>query len=354
MLMRVELLEAQSYENSDPYLMDQIINQMSEQLNDVPVNIKRVAVYKINYSAFRFTNEEIEYIRGEVEYAFRSFASLTVLSPPELEPNDKMRIIGSDSTLNILNIRGRSLADVSPELLNSISTKYSVHGLIELGVQRREPEGIVLSIRIMNPSSREIIWTKSFISNIFEVKEEVYKGKTFVVNFGAGRKTTDRIFTPDSMFTADGSLVLGNSNINEIVVDLHATATFRQPLHLDNSAYVGFTGGVHALRARDADEFSMTLLEFGITYYQAITPKNLNINDYTVMFFLNGNIQFPLGDQKGEMFSVAPGLMLNLSENIGLALYGNVILSGETITLENNQQITYNKVGYGIQGIVRF
>ena len=345
---------AQDFETGDPYLMDQILEQMSEEINDVPVNIRRIAVYKINYSSFRFTTEEIEYIRSEVEYAFRQYAGLTVLSPPELEPNDKMKIIGSDSTLQILNVRGRSLADVSPELLSEITSKYGVQGLVELSVQRRVPEGLVLAIRMMNPVSREVVWTKSFVSRQKEPKIEVDKGKTVVIKFGVGNRTGENIFFPDTVITADSTVIFGDSTLSDPVVDLHATFTYRQPLNKQNSAYIGFTGGVHILRANSADEFNLTLLELGVSYYQAITPEKTDLNLYRVMLFLNGNIQFPLGKPTGEVFNAMPGLMLNLSENLGLSIYANITLSGETLTLENRQQVTYNKIGYGVQGVIRF
>lgn len=347
-------LAAQSHQDGDPYMMDQIMNQMSEELNNIPFNIRRVAVYKINYSSFRFTNEEVEYIRAEIEHALRQYAGLTVLSPPELEPNDKMKIIGSDSTLQILNVRGRSLADVSPEFLNEITGKYGVQGLVELSIQRRFPEGLVIALRMMNPNSREVVWTKSFVSNKYKVEEKIDKGKTSVIKFGAGSRTGENIFYPDTLFRADSTFAFGDSVVNDIVIDLHASYTYRQPLNSDNSAYIGFTGGIHLLRARAADEFTMTFLEFGTTYYQAISSINEDLNLYRVMFYLNGNIQFPLGSQKGEIFSASPGLLFNLSDNIGLSIYSNFILSGETITLKNNQQVTFNKLGYGIQGIIRF
>ncbi len=349
-----DILYAQSFESGDPYLMDQIMEDMEQELNDVPANIRRVAVYKINYSSLRFTNEEIEYIRSEIEYAFRQYAGLIVLSPPELEPNDKMKIVGSDSTLQILNIRGRSLADVSPELLLEITEKYGVQGLIELSVQRRTPEGLVVALRMMNPQSREIVWTKSFVSNEKPVVEEFDKGKTHVIKFGVGSRTGNNIFTPDSLVARDSSFVAGDSTLSDIIVDIGATYTYRQPLNKENSAYLGFTGGFHVLRPREADEFKMTLLEFGVTYYQAIGQKIEDIDAYRVAFYLNGNVQFPLGKEDGQMFSASPGLLLNLTENLGIAVYSNITLSGETITLENTQQVTFDKLSYGIQGIIRF
>lgn len=339
---------AQKHETGDPYLMDRIVQQMDVEFNNIPVNIRRIAVYKINYNALRFTNEEIEYIRSEVEYAFREYAGLTILSPPELEPNDKMKIMGSDSTLQILNIRGRSLADVSPKFLTEITEKYGVQGLVELGIQRRKPEGLVLSIRMMNPESREVVWTKSFISNVIEPELKEDKGNTSVIAFGVGSRSTKGLASPDT----NGVFV--DSLFEKVVIDLHASYTFRQPLNSENSAYIGFTGGFHVLKSSQAEEFEMSLVKFGITYVQAITAKNEDINDYRVMLFLDGNIQVPIGKPTGEMFSVSPSLLLNLSKNLGLKFYGNLILSGDQINLENNQRATFNKISYGVQGVIRF
>ncbi len=339
---------AQDHESGVPYQMGQIFEQMVDQINDVPVNIRRVAVYKLNYNAMRFTVQEVEFIRGELEAAFREFAGLTVLSPPELEPNDKMKIIGNDSTLQILNIQGRSLADVSPELLTEIASNYGVQGLLEVSMQKRSPDGLILSLRMISPRSREIVWTKSFISNPFRVELEVDKGFTSVLKFGAGT------IEAESITRADTSFATPDTAIGKPVVNYSVSFTYRQPINLDNSAYIGFTGGVNILRSASDSNFDLTMIELGATYYQAITEKNEDINDYRVMLFFNGNIKFPINSTKGEFYSFKPGVMFNMSKNLGLILYTDLIISGETLTLENNDKITYGKVGYGLQAVVRF
>ena len=346
--MLVQVGQAQTYEEGIPYQTEQIKSQLQEGLADLPAGVRRIAVYKMNYSALRFTTQEIEYLRAEIEASFREYAGLTVLSPPELEPNDKMKIFGSDSTLKIMNIQGRSLADVSPELLTTVAQNYGVQGLVELSVQRRNPEGLIVSIRMINPNSREIVWTKSFVSNPFEVEEEIDNGQTIVLQFGAGSRQGD------SIFRADTSLANQDTTLNALIVDFSASITYRQTLKSDNSAYLGFTGGLSILRSQDAEAFNITLIELGATYYQAITQKNEDINDYRMMFYMNANVAFPISSTKGEFFSAQPGLLLNLSRNLGLSFYTNLILSGDTLTLKNGDKLTYNKLGYGLHAVVRF
>lgn len=339
---------AQDHKSGDPYLMEQITNQMSEELSDIPVNIRRVAVYKINYSALRFTPQQVEFIRAEVESAMRLYAGLTVLSPPELEPNDKMKIMGNDSTLQILNIRGRSLADVSPEFLTTITDKYGVQGLIELTVQRRYPEGLVISVRMMNPISREVIWTRSFVSNPFEVVEEIVQSKSHMINFGAESRASESITLVDTTGAET------DSTLDKTIIDFQVSYTFRQPLNAENSSYVGLSGGFHILKSSEAQDFEINFLEFGVSYYQAVTQMNEDLNESRVMLLLKASAQIPIGKPKGQIFSFNPGLMFNLSENIGLAVYGSIALSGETITLENNNKVTFNRTSYGVQGVIRF
>jgi hypothetical protein len=260
-----------------------------------------------------------------------------------------MKIFGSDSTLQILNIQGRSLADVSPDFLSEITTKYGVNGLIEVGLQRRNPDGLVLSIRMMNPSSREIVWSKSFIANPFEINEEVDKGNTLVFSFGTGALQTE------SKFRTDTSFANQDTAFSSLVFNYAANVSYRQPINAENSAYIGFTGGFNVLQSSQDNDFDITFIELGISYYQALSPeKNVTINDYKMMLFLKSSIQFPVSSVKGEILSAQPGLMLNLSKNLGVSFYTSLILSGEELTLSNNDRITYNKVGYGVHAVVRF
>ena len=196
----------------------------------------------------------------------------------------------------------------------------------------------------MNPNSREIVWTKSFIANPFKVKEEVDLGQRIVLSIGAGGNQGESIASSDTTITGIGA----------VVANFNASVTFRQSLNPENSAYLGFTGGLNVLRSTKHPSFDLTLIELGATYYQAISQKNEAINDYRMMFFANANVLFSSGGATGQVFSVKPGLMLNLTQNLGLSFYSSMIISGETLTLDNNDDITYNKLGYGLHAVIRF
>jgi len=365
-----------THQQGDPFMVEKIQEQLNPSLTDFPASVRRIAIYKINYSALRFTNEEVEYIRAEIEYSMRQYAGLTVISPPELEPNDKLKIVGNDSTLQILNMQGRSLADVSPEMLEEISYKYGVQGLIELSLQRREPEGLVIGIRVMNPQSREIVWSNSFISNPPVVLPTLNQGNQKLVTFGITTRSSDSWYrnqyatttiSNDTTSTGAGAGAGADSTANafshqadtllrQALTDFSITFTYRQPLDLENSSYIGFSAAYHIIRSqnRDLTLFDISLFDIGLIYYQALSEKVPDIDEYRVVFYSKLSTQFPLGNQKGEMFMLEPGLQFNLSKNIGLSVFGNLMLAGETIKLANKDRLTYKQTGFGFHAVIRF
>ena len=361
-----------THRQGDPFMVEKIQEQLNPSLTDFPASVRRIAIYKINYSALRFTNEEVEYIRAEVEYSMRQYAGLTVISPPELEPNDKLKIVGNDSTLQILNMQGRSLADVSPEMLEEISYKYGVQGLIELSLQRRQPEGLVIGIRVMNPQSREIVWSNSFISNPPVVLPTLNQGNQKLVTFGITTRSSDSWYrnqyattTISNDTTSAGAGTDSTANafshqadtlLRQALTDFSITFTYRQPLDLENSSYIGFSAAYHIIRSqnRDLTLFDISLFDIGLIYYQALSEKVPDIDEYRVVFYSKLSTQFPLGNQKGEMFMLEPGLQFNLSKNIGLSVFGNLMLAGETIKLANKDRLTYKQTGFGFHAVIRF
>ena len=373
-LIDSQLINAQmfTHQQGDPFMVEKIQEQLNPSLTDFPASVRRIAIYKINYSALRFTNEEVEYIRAEVEYSMRQYAGLTVISPPELEPNDKLKIVGNDSTLQILNMQGRSLADVSPEMLEEISYKYGVQGLIELSLQRRQPEGLVIGIRVMNPQSREIVWSNSFISNPPVVLPTLNQGNQKLVTFGITTRSSDSWYrnqyattTISNDTTSAGAGTDSTANafshqadtlLRQALTDFSITFTYRQPLDLENSSYIGFSAAYHIIRSqnRDLTLFDISLFDIGLIYYQALSEKVPDIDEYRVVFYSKLSTQFPLGNQKGEMFMLEPGLQFNLSKNIGLSVFGNLMLAGETIKLANKDRLTYKQTGFGFHAVIRF
>ena len=72
-----------------------------------------------------------------------------------------------------------------------------------------------------------------------------------------------------------------------------------------------------------------------------------------MMLFFNGKVSVPMDKIKGEFYSFKPGVMLNMSK-FGICSLHRYHIYGETLTLNNDDKITFGKIGYGLQAVVKF
>ena len=88
--------------------------------------------------------------------------------------------------------------------------------------------------------------------------------------------------------------------LRQPLTDFSVTFTYRQPLDLENSSYIGFSAGYHIVRSQDREQtlFDISLFELGLIYYQAISEKVPDIDEYRVVFYSKLNTQFPLGNKR--------------------------------------------------------
>ncbi|MEX0721406.1 MAG: hypothetical protein WD059_12110 [Balneolaceae bacterium] len=329
---------------ADSYQLERITAQMIAEISDIPVSVRRMAIYKLNYNSSSFDKQSIAYIKSEIESVFRDYSPVRVISPPELDPTDNLKIVGSDSTLQIMNIQGRSVADMSPELLENISSKYSVSGLVELTLQKKRPEGLIISVRIISPSSREIVWSKSFESYPVEEREKVDLGKRVTLNFGATSLTNES-------FTLAGSEEMEESK----TLNYNFTFGYRQPLNLDNSSYLGLFVGYNKMRSTDNPDFENAFLEVGLSFDQALSRKSPDIRGYRVMLGVDASIWLPRDEKKGDIVMISPSIMFNLTENLGFEVNGLAFMSDRSVQDPVNSNIfTYGQLGYGVRAYVQF
>lgn len=338
------LIQAQSRSNADSYLVEKITDQLSEAVTDIPVNIRRVSVYRLNYDINRFTKEDIGYVRAEIENTLKRFASLSIISPSELEPTNELKILGRDSTLQISNMAGRSFAESSEEYLLEIVQKYNIHALVELTIQKKPIEGYLVNIKMVRPQSQEIAWVGSFVSNPVVIKEKDSSVKLTLIRGGVSSFSTENT-------TIDSVLI----PVSESVLSYSASVSYRQPIDKKKSGYVALNAGLNIFRSASDSSFNASFVQAGVSYYQAISQESENIDGYRIMFMTDVSVLFPLTNVKGEMFMVSPGLAFNLSENLGINAQAHLIVSGEELRLRNTtNRITYNKFGYGLQVVFRF
>ncbi|MEO1022922.1 MAG: hypothetical protein AAFW89_10305 [Bacteroidota bacterium] len=344
---------AQEKKDANTYLLHKITPQIEAALGEIPIGIRRVSVYRLNYDPQFFTPEDANYIRAEVEATIQRGSAIRILTPPELEPNDELKIFGNDSTLQVSNLEGRSFADNSQILLQEVVERYDIQGLVELTIQKKYFEGIVLTMRMINPNNQELIFARSFVSNPIRFTEKKDSSiHHFVASFGLGNWNGESFLEIQDSGMGPDTVSVNN---DDTILDLNFSLSYRQSISDDNSSYLGALIGFHNLRSRNIDAFDVNFFELGLTWDQAISKRIAHINEYRVKLLAKGSVLFPLGDRSGELIMISPGLQLNLTRNLSLNLYTQSILSGERIREDDSfQVITFNRFGYGLQGMVRF
>tara|TARA_R110002124_G_scaffold282274_2_gene457297 strand:+ start:9788 stop:10858 length:1071 start_codon:yes stop_codon:yes gene_type:complete len=329
---------------SQALLIEKVISQLEQSMSDIPSDVKRVAIYRLNYNKNLLSNEDLNYITARIESTFRNFGALTILSPRELEPTDELKVFGRDSTIQISNLKGRSLAESNTELLTETAAKYSIQGLIEITIQARPIEGYALTFKMIRPESQEVVWVKGLVSNPIFPKEEKDKGKLTFLSFGVETLT-------GSSFTIDST----TTDAEQQILSYNANLLFRQPIDLENSGYLGLKFGVNLLKGVDDSLYNATLINIGTVFHYGLGEKKESINANRLLLTLEADVRFALSKYQGSIFTVSPGLQFNFTRSISIAMYARNIISGDELReKDENKSITYNKLSYGLQYVFRF
>ena len=122
----------------------------------------------------------------------------------------------------------------------------------------------------MNPQSREIVWSNSFISNPPVVLPTLNQGNQKLVTFGITTRSSDSWYrnqyatttiSNDTTSAGAGAGAGADSTANafshqadtllrQALTDFSITFTYRQPLDLENSSYIGFSAAYHIIRSQ--------------------------------------------------------------------------------------------------------
>lgn len=326
----------------------QLMQNLEETLAEVPFNVQRIVFLRLEHNSARFDDERISYVRDEIESVFSGQPGITILSVPELEVAPVLKISSTDTSLTVENLSPFS-ATSNPEDLLKIGEKYAIQGYLDGRIQYSEALGYQLNLRITRPESREVVWNKTIETRTFQPEPEKFEGKRTIIAAGAGLHST-------FAYQVQGS-THGGDFLN---VNYHAALTFRQGMTPRNSGYVGLSGKINffSLISIDDDgsfeEFSKLVPEVGVTFFKTFIERSDIPNDHWIEAYLGVNMLFP--PQSDNLFSVNQGVFLNLTDNLGIALDIQYLLSDEHILFDEdtNNSLILNNLGYGIRFLLRF
>ncbi len=329
---------------SDAVLIETAIAKLEDMTSDIPTDVRRVTIYRLNYNEDFLSEETIEYIVSRIEQTLKEYSALSIISPPELKPTNELKIFGRDSTIQISNTKGRSLAESSAELLLETTQKYAIHALIEVSVQKKAIEGFIINIRMKRPESLEVIWVKTVISKQIFPKEEIDKGKLTFLSVGV-ETVTGQSFNVDSVST----------DAEQQILNFNASLTIRQPIDLSTSSYFGVKAGLNIYKGTQDSLYNVNLINLGVVFHYGLGEKNESINGNRLILTLDADVRFAINKYNGSIFTVSPGLQFNFTESISIGLHARNIISGNELRQkEVNQSITFNRLSYGLQCVFRF
>lgn len=324
-------------------LVEKVIKQLEGSFIDIPIGVKRVSIYRLNYDKKILKSEDLNFITAKIEHTFKEFGALTIISPRELEPNNELKIVGRDSSFQISNAKGRSIAESNTTLLIETAEKYAIHGLVELTIQKEYIEGYVFTLKMIRPESQEVIWLKTIASNPIKPKIKKDKGKLTLVSVGV-----------ETLNGASYSVNGATTNAEQQVLSYNGSVTVRQPIDSENKGYLGIETGVSYLKGVDDNRYDATLIHLGTSFQHGLGEKKETINANRIAFMLDADVRFALNTYKGSIFTVSSGFNFNFTRSISLGIYARNIISGNKMKESaTNKSITFNRLSYGIQCIIR-
>ena len=330
--------------------LQDLFDQLEENLNDIPLTLRRAAVFRIERDEELFTASDANYIRNQVEGILKANSSLTLLSPLELQPTDAVKIIASDTTLQISSQKGRSFADLNLDKLLETAREYNVQGLVEISVFRRSVLGLVLTVRIISAESLELLWSKTVESYPPPAKPEPEdSSRTSMLSVG--------LFSYTGAFLEDG---VKRQDIDQSVTMLHTTlhGYFMQPMQSTYDSYFGlFAGGNFSTTISDSIQArDLVMLDVGMLYRVAITPYNSFRGANPLWITSSLMVSVPLIGEKGYLFTLSPvNLLVHFTRNFSLAIEPRLIVGENDITYgKSTDVILFDRFNYGFKFIYTF
>jgi hypothetical protein len=281
-----------------------------------------------------------------------------MLALEEFEQENVLQITGTDSSLVLKNTGKEANEKENSLRLLELSRKYGVDAFLKGYVQYRNDVGYTISLELISPSTREVIWSKSLVSRDLEPEEEVYKGKLTLLTVGANNTPTGGYLLSSANGgaggTYSGDILLLNYNVR---------LAFRQPINKKNSGYIGVQGGYNYYNVLpvgeegdDFESYNASVFDLGLVFYKTLAEKSEKENAHWVDIFIGPNLLMPSNSK--NLFALTQGVNVNVAENLGVAFDVQYLFSSGP-SLENSEEaqiqktVELNTIGYGVKILLR-
>ncbi len=169
------------------HLINAVLNDIPNNLYDLPAGVQRVVLYEVE------SNIPKVYLRNE-DLELQLTSKLTqmgikVVFLPEFASKINLKIKTTDSTIVIDNRKPVSRIKANPTEFNRVCLENNIQGLFRTYLHYDSVNGPKLSMSILHPSSKNLLWMKQIDLS----KESIVKQTDFSVDFGLGFQKINEI-----------------------------------------------------------------------------------------------------------------------------------------------------------------
>jgi hypothetical protein len=169
------------------HLINAVLSDVSNNLYDLPAGVQRVVLYEVE------SNIPKVYLRSE-DLELQLTSKLTqmgikVVFLPEFAAKINLKIRSTDSTLIIDNRKPVSRLRSNPVEFNRVCLENNIQGLFRCYLHYDSVNGPKLSMSILHPSSKNLLWMKQIDLS----KESIVKQTDFSACFGLGVQNINEI-----------------------------------------------------------------------------------------------------------------------------------------------------------------
>ena len=214
------------------HIVSAVINSIPDNLYDLPAGMQRIALLEIE------SNLPKGFLRPDdlkMEIALKLMnVGLKIISIPEFETKINLKIKTTDSSIIIDNRKPLSRIKNNSAKFNQICLDNNIQGLFNAYLYYDSVDGPKLTMSIIHPSSKSVIWLKKIDMS----QDIIFDPTEFNINLGIGIQTINEI--------QNGSNKRAITN-NLSVIPYLVSFRYMQYITKSRSHQLGFTGMIRVI-----------------------------------------------------------------------------------------------------------
>ena len=309
--------------------LNYLLGKVPYNMQDVPLNTRRIALFDIR-SEIPKVYLSMPDLRNQLTQQLMN-SGLQVLMVPEFDDRVTLKIRSSDSIFKVDNRSALSRLKGDPKKLIDVCQAYNIQGLFNCNVYYDSLNGPKISMTIVHPANRNILWVKQIDLS----SDVIVDPSKFTVGVGMGLQKLNEI-------RGNPNDTLWGSNLT--VVPISLTMTYTQVVNVDRNSEFGLQATIRSIDQTPTKYTDQNLGALGriivpsagITYQASFIRKKTILPKYWMYFQLGLNYFY---------FNQS---FLGVHQRIGVRLTESLTFD---IKLEQAFNSYYSKSGNGLYNI---